>query len=75
LSARREQGEKLARKRQVLRKAEQADVMGGGPRSSIFSLFDWQKKPSASAYGRDSGTLQALLLRALCVLSTVDGVH
>jgi hypothetical protein len=25
-------------------------------RTSIFSLFDWQKKPYSSAYGRDSGT-------------------
>jgi uncharacterized protein YpmB len=48
----REQGEKLARKRQTLRKAQQAEVMAG--RTSIFSLFDWQKKPYSSAYGRDS---------------------
>eukprot|EP00388_Colpodella_angusta_P035255 GDKK01035427.1.p1 GENE.GDKK01035427.1~~GDKK01035427.1.p1 ORF type:complete len:109 (-),score=15.83 GDKK01035427.1:99-425(-) len=42
-----EQGEKLAKKRQAVRKAEAEATEG---RNSIFSLFDWQRGSSAS-YG------------------------
>ena len=47
-----EQGEKLAKKRQALRKAE--DEAQTSTRSSIFSMFDWQNKSmSFSPYGDD----------------------
>lgn len=49
-----EQGEKLAKKRQALRKAEEEAQPGG--RSSLFSMFDWQNKSNSfSPYGEDDG--------------------
>ena len=46
-----EQGEKLAKKRQALRKAEAEAAEG---RNSIFNLFDWQRGSTAS-YGDADG--------------------
>ena len=45
----REQGEKLARKRQALKVDAQSDSFAG--RYSVFSLFDWQTRRSSDQSG------------------------
>ena len=60
-----EQGEKLAKKRQAVRKAEAEATEG---RNSIFNLFDWQRESSASYADANGETHLPLFGPACCVL-------